>query len=54
MWMRIQHAGPLCHLTMTEIWLAYIPAGTGSGFGIDFEILFSITLDEDPACWTPC
>jgi hypothetical protein len=52
-WVRIQHAGPLCHLTMTEFWVDYTPAGTGSGLGIDFLIIFFMTVGEDLACWTP-
>jgi hypothetical protein len=39
---------------MSEIWLAYIPAGTGNRVEIHFEFFFSITLGEDPACWSPC
>jgi hypothetical protein len=39
---------------VSEIWLAYIPAGTGSGVEIHFEFFFSITLGEDPARWSPC
>jgi hypothetical protein len=48
-WVRIQHAGPLCHLTMTEFWVDYTPAGTGSGLGIDFLIIFFMTVGEDLA-----
>jgi hypothetical protein len=54
MWLRIQHARPLVQLWVSEIWLSYTPAGTGSGVEIHFEFFFSITLGEDPARWSPC
>jgi hypothetical protein len=38
--MRIQHASPLAHKRVSELWLGYTPAGTGSGFWIHFGIMF--------------
>jgi hypothetical protein len=38
--MRIQHASPLAHKRVSELWLGYTPAGTGSGFWIHFGIIF--------------
>jgi hypothetical protein len=51
---RIQHAGPLVHVKVSEIWLCYTPAGTSSGVEIHFEIYFFMNVGEDPACWSPC
>jgi hypothetical protein len=39
---------------VSEIWVAYTPAGTGNGVEIHFEKKNSITLGEDPAYWSPC
>jgi hypothetical protein len=36
--MRIQHASPLAHERMSELWLGYSPLGTDSGFRIHFGI----------------
>jgi hypothetical protein len=36
--MRIQHASPLVHKRVSELWLGYNPAGTDSGFRFYFEI----------------
>jgi hypothetical protein len=37
--MRIQHASPLAHKRLSEVWLGDTPADTGSGFWIYFEII---------------
>jgi hypothetical protein len=36
--MKIQHAGPLPHEIVSELWLGYSHVGTGSGMRIHFEI----------------
>jgi hypothetical protein len=42
--MRIQHASTLVHERMSELWLGYIPIGTGSRFWIHFGINFFVHL----------
>jgi hypothetical protein len=37
MWMRIQYAGPLVYVWVSEFWVDYTLAGIGNGLGIDFE-----------------
>jgi hypothetical protein len=37
---KIQHALLLAHERVSELWLGYILAGTGSGFWIHFVIIF--------------
>jgi hypothetical protein len=36
--MKTQHARPLAHKRVSELWLGYTPVGTDSGFRIHFEI----------------
>jgi hypothetical protein len=42
--MRIQHASPLAHERLSELWLGYTPTGTGSGFRIHFGIILFAPL----------
>jgi hypothetical protein len=36
LWVKIQHARPLAHERMSELWLGYTHVGTSSGFWIQF------------------
>jgi hypothetical protein len=54
LWVKIQHARPLAHETVSELWLGYTHVGTGSGFRIHFEISISTIVGEDPACSSSC
>jgi hypothetical protein len=54
LWVKIQHARPLAHEKMSELWQCYTHVGTRSGFRIHFEISISTIVGEDPACSSPC